>query len=155
MSETAEEREEATQAGQIEGASQEREIDEEELDATARHPRIPRKPVPPTKAMVLEHELHHAEYRDWSKHCVAGKGVCHLHRSTEKDHSSPEFSVDYAFMTLKGKIEHGFKLSDEDKVGASPVIVGYDHTSRGIWAMAVDHKGVTESSVAWMDGKLN
>ena len=90
VSEVAREREEATQAGQIEGASQELEIDEEELEATARHPRIPQKPVTPMKAMVLEHELHHAEYRDWCKHCVAGRGVCHLHRSTEKDHSSPE-----------------------------------------------------------------
>ena len=155
VSEIAEGREESAQVGHDEGASREIEIDEEELEATAQHPRIPRKPVTPTKAMVLEHELHHAEYRDWCKHCVAGKGVCHLHRSTEKDHSSPEFSVDYAFMTLKGEIEHGFKLSEEGKVGASPVLVGYDHRSRGIWAMAVEQKGVTESSVAWIDGKLN
>ena len=58
-------------------------------------------------------------------------------------------------MTLEGESEHGFKLSDEDKVGASPVLVGYDHRSKGIWAMAVDQKGVTEPSVAWMGGKLN
>ena len=71
VSEIAEGREESAQVGHDEGASREIEIDEEELEATAQHPRIPRKPVTPTKAMVLEHELHHAEYRDWCKHCVA------------------------------------------------------------------------------------
>ena len=48
-----------------------------------------------------------------------------------------------------------FKLSDEDKIGASPVLVEYDHRFRGIWAMAIDHKGATESSIAWMESKLN
>ena len=115
------------------------------MEATARHPRIPRKPVVPTKTMVLEHGLHHAEYREWCKPCAAGKGVCHLHRNTDKDHSNSEFSVDYAFMTLKGEIEHGFKLSDDDKIDSNPVLVGYDHRSRWIWAMAVDQKGGTES----------
>ena len=99
VSEIAEDREEAEQVGQNESASQELEIDEEELEATARHPRIPRKPVAPTKAIVLEHELHHAEYREWCNHCAAGKGVCHFHRSTDKDHSNPQLIVDYALMT--------------------------------------------------------
>ena len=81
--------------------------------------------------------------------------ISQLHQSTDKEHSDPEFSVDYAFMTLKGEIEHGFQLSDEDKIGASPVLVGYGHRSRGIWAMAVDHKGATESSIDWMESKLN
>ena len=35
------------------------------------------------------------------------------------------------------------------------MLVGYDHRSRGIWAMAVDHKGATESSIAWRESKLN
>ena len=109
----------------------------------------------PTKAMVLEHEFHHAEYRDWCKHCVAGKDVCHFHRSRDKDHSNHEFSVDRAFMTLKGEIEHGCRLSDEVKVGARPVLLGYGHRSRGIWVMVVDHKGATTLSIAWMESKLN
>ena len=78
-----------------------------------------------------------------------------MHWSTERDHNNPEFSVDYAFMILKGEIEHGFRLSDEDKVGASAVLVCYDHRTRGIWAMAVDQKGPTGSSIAWMESKLN
>ena len=146
---------EAAQAEQSGSVSHEQEVDIEDLEATAQHPKVARKPVAPTKAMALEHELHHAEYRDWCKHCVAGKGVCHLHRTTEKDYIIPELSVDSAFMTLKREIEHGFRISEEDQVGASAVLVGYEHSSRGIWAMAVDHKGPTGSSIAWMESKLN
>ena len=45
----------------------------EEEEAAAVNPRVARRPTAPTKAMVLAHELHHAEYRDWCEHCVAGK----------------------------------------------------------------------------------
>ena len=38
----------------------------------ARNPRMARRPDAPTRAMVLAHELHHAEYREWCKHCVSG-----------------------------------------------------------------------------------
>ena len=40
--EIAEEREDATQTGQSESASHELEVDDEELEATARHPRTPK-----------------------------------------------------------------------------------------------------------------
>ena len=55
------------------------EIIEEGMEA-ARNPRTARRPDAPTRAMVLAHELHHAEYRVWCKHCVAGKGVSHAHK---------------------------------------------------------------------------
>ena len=109
----------------------------------ARDPRVARRPDVPTKAMVLAHELHHAEYRDWCEHCVAGKGVTHPHRSSEKNLEIAEFSIDYGFMTSEGaQLDDGI-----DRVGASPVLVGYDHRSKGVWAMAVDRKGPTPSSV--------
>ena len=153
--EIAGDRGKAAQAEQSGSASREQEADIEDLEATAQHPKVARKPVAPTNAMALEHEPHHAEYRDWCKHCVAGRGVCHLHRTTEKDYINLEFGVDFALMTLKGEIEHVFRIREEDEVGASAVLVGYDHRSRGIWAMAVDQKGPTGSSIAWMESKLN
>ena len=44
----------------------------EEIDE-AINPRIARKPIAPTKAMREAHEVHHADYREWCDHCVAGK----------------------------------------------------------------------------------
>ena len=117
----------------------------------ARDPRVARRPDAPTKAMVLAHELHHAEYRDWCEHCVAGKGVTHPHRSAEKNLETAEFSIDYGFMTQEGaQLDDGI-----DRVGASPILVGYDHRSKGVWAMAVDRKGPTPSSVEWLVNKLD
>ena len=34
------------------------------------------------------------------------------------------------------------------------VLVGYDHNSKGIWALAVDQKGATRSSTRWVNGKI-
>ena len=61
------------------------EVLEEIEEAVARNPKVARKPNAPTKAMVLAREVHHADYREWCDHCVAGKGVCHKHRSSERD----------------------------------------------------------------------
>ena len=58
-------------------ADEARIVNDEDTEVAARNPRVIRRPTAPTKAMVLAHELHHAEYRDWCEHCVAGKGVSH------------------------------------------------------------------------------
>lgn len=131
--------------------------DEAEIEeAAARNPKVVRRPAAPTKAMIAAHECHHADYREWCEHCVAGKGVSHQHRSSEKsERSHAEFSVDYAFMAEDGQVGRKEELGEDRMKGACPVIVGYDHDSRGIWAMAVDSKGVTESSTKWLDGKIN
>ena len=36
-----------------------------------------------------------------------------------------------------------------------PLLVGYDNDSHGIWALAVDAKAATTSSVHWVKGKIN
>ena len=56
----------------------------------ARSPKIARRPMMPTKAMVLAHEVHHADYREWCAHCVAGKkeSVINIERRT-KTRTSP------------------------------------------------------------------
>ena len=131
---------------------------EEEAEGTvARNPRAARTPIAPTKAMRLAHELHHGEYREWCEHCVAGKGVSHQHKSTDKGESTTaEFSLDYAFMTEDGRVGSKEDIGDEAKLaGATPVIVGYDHREKGVWALAVEHKGVNEESIKWTNGKIN
>ena len=74
----------AEQDGKTDGGDRAREADEELEDVTARDPKVARRPAMPTKAMILAHEVHHADYRDWCPHCVAGKGVSHKHASADK-----------------------------------------------------------------------
>ena len=81
----------------------------------ARDSKISLRPVRPTKAMVLAHELHHADCRDWCDHCRAGRGVAHQHRTSESDNGEADFSVDYAFMTREGQLELEKHMKDEDK----------------------------------------
>ena len=51
----------------------------EDSDET-RRPRICKRPLAPTKAMVEEHNRTHAEYRDWCPDCRAGKSTGLHHR---------------------------------------------------------------------------
>ena len=55
--------------------------------------------------MVLAHELHHADYRDWCDHCRAGKGVAHHHKTVVNESDEAEFSIGYAFMTKEGQVD--------------------------------------------------
>ena len=124
-------------------------------DSAARDPKIARRPFRPKKTMVLAHELHHADYRDWYDHCRVGKGVAHQHRTLESDNGETQFSVDYDFTTREGQFELEKCMTNEDKVGASPVLSGCDHRSKAIWAMAVDIKGPTHSAAKWLVGKID
>ena len=126
-----------------------------EENVAARDPRIARRPIKPTKAMVLAHELHHADYRDWCDHCRAGKGVAHQHKNSVNESDEAEFSIDYAFMTKEGQVELERNMEEKDKVGACPVLMGSDHRSKAIWAMVVNEKGPTESAVKWLVSKLD
>ena len=49
----------------------------------------------------------------------------------------------------------GKYMRDEDKVGASLVLIGCDHRSKANWAMAVDIKGPTQSAVKWLVGNID
>ena len=138
-----------------EGERIDADVDEQEEDVTARDPRVARRPMKPTKAMIQSHELHHADCRDWCDHCRAGKGVSHQHRSSTNDNNEAEFSVDYAFMTREGAVEMERDMKEVDKVGATPILVGCDHRSKAVWAMATNMKGPTDSAVKWLTGKID
>ena len=101
------------------------------------------------------HELHHADYRDWCAHCRADKGVSHQHRSLADDNEEAELSIDYAFMTREGAVGMDRDMKDVDKVGATPILVGCDHRSKAVWAMATNMKGPTDSAVKWLTGKID
>ena len=57
-------------------------VDEEDI---ARNPRDARRPFAPTKAMIMAHEVHHADYREWCAHCVAGTGVSHKQSTPDRE----------------------------------------------------------------------
>ncbi len=110
----------AGQSGQSQAATPEGnavEIEVEE-DNTARDPKVAKRPIKPTQAMILAHELHHADYRDWCDHCRAGKVVSHQHRSSSNDNEDAEFSIDCALMTKEGSVESERNLSEPGKIGA-------------------------------------
>ena len=117
-------------------------IADEDDENAARNPKIARRPHAPTKAEVVAHMTLHAEYRSWCPHCVHGRGISHQHRSSQDEKLGREFSMDYAFMT-----------AEEIGEDMCPVIVGFDHGSSGIWALAVDQKGPSRSSTKWVLGK--
>ena len=84
------------------GREQGGDVDDED---TATNPRVARRPATPTKALIMAHDVHHADYRDWCDHCVAGKGVSHKHTTFDRDSRSDtaEFCLDYAFTTEEGR----------------------------------------------------
>ena len=59
-----------------------------------------RRPHEPTPEEVDEHNVHHANYRAWCPHCVAGKGKAeaHIRLQSEREHVIPSLSMDYTFM---------------------------------------------------------
>ena len=75
---------------------------------------------------------------------VAGRCMSHQHRNSKNERTSGEFSLDYASMTAEDVAED-----------ICPVLVGYDNDSHGVWAMAVDAKGATKTSVQWVKGNID
>ena len=84
----------------------------------ARRPRGVRDPRAPTPEQRAEHELHHANYREWCRACVRGRGIAAPHRKQHKDPDDPDgvpsVHFDYCFMGEKDQEEE----KDEDKENA-------------------------------------
>ena len=108
-------------------------VDGESLEE-ARRPRIARRLQMPTKREYDAHMTLHADCKDWCPDCFAGRGISHQHRSSKKERTGREFSVEYAFMT-----------ADDVCEDMCPVLAGYNNDSYGMWALAVDAKGATKS----------
>ena len=120
------------------------EVREPEQEDGARAPRIASQPYVPTKAEIEAHFPLHAEYRNWCRFCVEGKGTSRQHRSGDTGESlGVTISLDYCFM-----------VPEESEEGMDAILVAYDDKKMGLWAMAVESKGPTESSVKWMSKKI-
>ena len=134
--------EDQMEAGAVEGRAADDDDDE------TRRPRICRRPLAPTKEMVEEHNRTHAEYRDWCPDFRAGKstGLHHRRGDPAEDKVGVTISIDYAF-----------RQADEREEGIIPILVAYDNIKGSIWALEVEEKGISNSSVAvsWLVGKLD
>ena len=75
----------------------------------ARRPRGVRDPGAPTPGERAEHELHHANYREWCRACVRGRGIAAPHRKQHQNLDDPDgvpsVHFDYCFMGEKDQEE--------------------------------------------------
>ena len=78
-------------------------IGDDDLDASEEARRMPKglkRAYTPSAQEILEHNRTHTPYRNWCKHCVAGRGPNLPHRRAPQGHgvSKNEISADYCFL---------------------------------------------------------
>ena len=102
--------------------------------------KIRKAPVGPTRKEREEHEATHAEFKDWCKHCVRGRGRNNPHRrkaeggeEDKEEQEVPRIAIDYHFMKDK---------NGEDQV---PLITMVDSKTKAVWQRVVDEKGAAEN----------
>ena len=117
----------------------EEDFEEIDVQAEVQPPRQIKTPSAPTLEEKEEHELTgHAVYRDWCKHCIAGKGQGqrHLIQSRDEENEVLLVACDYAFM------------GEEDK--CLPILISKDKRYQSIHASFVDAKGATDYAVKYL-----
>ena len=111
-----------------------------------------RDPKRPSAADVAEHNLTHANYRDWCPTCCAAKGISEPHRKAadRKDQTIPGVSADYCFMcrdpSMEDKItenEDEVEYDEEKSKDKMTILTVKDIISRCLRLHWVPHKGVT------------
>ena len=118
---------------------------EEESREETRKPQIARRPYTPTAAEVEAHLSLHLEFRSWWPHCVAGKQNATQHRKSigEVTELGVTLSLDYCFMTAE-------EAGDDMRA----ILIAYDHSKSGLWALPVEHNGVQDAgAVKWIVDK--
>ena len=113
----------------------------EEVEESER-PKLVKAPDTPTQAEIDEHEaMGHVVYRDWCRHCIAGRAIGQPHRTRTDEQRArnlvPTIVLDYAFMSR----------SDEDDERLRPILVMKDERTQMVAATFVDSKGATPYAV--------
>ena len=99
------------------------------------------KPRTPSKAEWERHVVSHMPFRDWCRHCVAGRGLDRRHqRHPRHDDQYPLVCIDYGY------------LSGD----ATPMLVAKDRRTGMVFALPVERKGAAdphavEQLAAWVD----
>ena len=82
-----------------------------------------RDPRAPTREQRAEHELTHANFRDWCSACVRGRGIAAAHRKQDEDEPSgvPAVHYDYCFMGDQQK-DDGVDVEEETWVNSEEMM---------------------------------
>ena len=115
-------------------------------DSETRKPQVAKRPHTPTRAELEAHLPLHLEYRSWCPHCRAGRGISMQHRTDDKREAEEmgiTVSLDYCFMS-----------ADDSEEDMRAILVCYDHSKKGLWAVPVERKGAQEEVVKWVTEKL-
>ena len=121
-------------------------VEEKTEEEENRKPKIAKRPYMPTRAEVESHLPLHLGFRSWCMHCRHGKGLPMQHR-VDDEHVSEEMgvtvSLDYCFMIL-----------EETEQDMRAILVMYDHSKQGLWALPVERKGTQEDVIKWIVARL-
>ena len=105
-------------------------------DGTAVQVPIPvPSPYQPSKEEVDLHNLTHAKYVNWCKHCVGGRRPNSHHKAQKSNRRVPLFCADYAY------------VRDEKDVELCTMAAGRLYPSKTLFATACDAKGADDPSV--------
>ena len=127
-----------------EGGAGEEELQVDEVERAVQL----RAPEDPTPVEVEEHEATgHIQYRDWYRHCIAGRGIGQPYRTRSKEQKAkslvPTVAMDYTFMA---------RSEEEDRV--KPILVVKDEKTQAVAATFVDAKGATPYAVKFTSNFL-
>ena len=80
-----------------------------EAEAETNKARGIRQPGQPSRKDVEEHNLTHADFRDWCEECIRGKGRTDQHRRKAEEEESEKgaittYSIDYMYLTEEMEI---------------------------------------------------
>ena len=104
-----------------------------------------REPGQPFRKDIEEHNLTHAEFRDWCEECVRGKGRRNQHRRAieETDAGSiSTYAIDYMYLTEDMELVKEDEAEKRRLKLGRPILVGHDRRSGAITAHQVPVKGV-------------
>ena len=129
------------------GKDDHKEVEPAEVDTETNRARGIRQPGQPSRKEIEEHNLTHAEFRDWCEVCVSGRGRRdHHRRGTEEAEtdvgSMSTYSIDYMYLTENMELIKGEEADRRKLKLGRPILVGHDRKTGGINAHQVPVKGI-------------
>ena len=129
------------------GKDDHKEVVPAEVDAETNRARGLRQPGQPSRKEIEEHNLTHAEFRDWCEVCMSGRGRRDQHRRATVDAetdvgSMSTYSIDYMYLTEDMELIKGEEADKRKFNLGKPILVGHDRRTGGINAHQVPVKGV-------------
>ena len=108
-----------------------------------------RQPGQPSRKDVEEHNLTHADFRDWCELCAQGKGRKDQHRRAAEEEESESgamttYSIDYMYLTEEMDIIDEKEAEKRKLKLGKPILVGHDRRTGAVHAHQVTSKGIAD-----------